>query len=673
MSNRVSAEFVRSLRRIFGRSPSDGLGDAELLGRFVATRDEEAFELLLWRYAALVLNVCRQVLRDEQAAEDAFQATFLVLIRRAKTISRRETLPAWLYRVAHRIALRARERLVQEKGRHQPGFDLDQVPGIAAEILVDADLSRMLHEEVGHLPARYRVPVVCCYLQGQTYAEAAERLGWREGTVAGRLARARELLRKRLAQRGVCLAVAAVTTHLTASACEAARWTRHVTHLLRGLRAVASNDPIAAGLSARAAELATGVISQMFWTKLKTTAVVLLAALGAVGLGAGVTARHFAEKPEAPAVRAERPPEAEKKPDDAPPEAADPTDEAMRRLRLRRNFKTVALAIHNYNATYGHLPLPALSSKDGKPLLSWRVALLPYIDQDALYKRFKLDEAWDSPHNKPLGETMLAIYGTGLVGEKSNRTTIQYLVGPGAIFPSQVIRGGAGGRGGFPGGGGPMGGPGGPGAPGGPPGMMGPGGGMGSGLPSIPNSIPDGTSNTLLLVEARTPVPWTKPEDVPYDARKPLPALGSTAGRVFHVAFADGSVRALSQRVDPMTLRALISPNGGEVIDHKKFALEAQAGGHARQEALAKLEARKQQLQQEIASLREIMTELKQEMLELRWTAEKEKLLALDPAAVKLKKENEEAEKVLKETRDDVRKLFADLAAMKKELQKKPK
>ena len=189
-------------------------------------------------------------------------------------------------------------------------------------------------------------------------------------------------------------------------------------------------------------------------------------------------------------------------------------------------------------------------------------------------------------------------------------------------------------------------------------------------LPSIPSSIPDGTSNTLLLVEARNPVLWSKPDDVPYDAKKPLPALGTASGVVFHVAFADGAVRSLSKRIDPMTLRALITPNGGEVIDPKKYSPET-AGGHARQEALAKLKERKQRTQQEIASLREMMTELKQEMLELRWAAEKEKLLALDPEAVKLKEENEAAEKLLKETREDVRKLFAEFAAMKKELQKK--
>lgn len=203
-----------------------------------------------------------------------------------------------------------------------------------------------------------------------------------------------------------------------------------------------------------------------------------------------------------------------------------------------------------------------------------------------------------------------------------------------------------------------------------------PGGGSlipGRMLPSIPASIPDGTSNTLLLVEARDPVFWTKPDDIPYHPKKPIPALGDASSVVFHAAFADGVVRALPQRIDVPTLRALITPNGGEVIDPKKFSLDDFSRGSPRQEILGKLKNRNDQIKQDTTTLREIMRELKEELLELRWAHQKEELLASDPVADKLKKETEQSEKELKEVREDARKLVAEIEKLKKALLDKQK
>src|SRR5262249_3532391 len=187
------------LRRVVGAVHAGDVTDADLLARFVSSRDEAAFELLLWRHGTMGLHLCRDVTRDEHAAEDAFQATFLSLVRKAASIRSRESLGAWLYQVAYRVALRARGM------KRETGIDLTELP--AAAELPDAatlrELRPLLHEEGQRLPAKYRAPVILCYLEGLTHEEAARQLGWPKGTVAGRLARARDMLRKRLTRRGL--------------------------------------------------------------------------------------------------------------------------------------------------------------------------------------------------------------------------------------------------------------------------------------------------------------------------------------------------------------------------------------------------------------------------------------------------------------------------------------
>jgi RNA polymerase sigma factor (sigma-70 family) len=177
--------LLRYVRALAGTTGGDR-SDADLLGQFVARRDEGAFAALLGRHGPLVLGVCRRVLGDEQDAEDAFQATFLVLARRAASIRRRESLAAWLHRVAFNIASTARlgtarralERQAARMSRPSPP---DEV-GLR-------DWRPVLHEEVGRLPEKYRRPVVLCYFEGKTHDEASRQLGWALGTVKGRLAR----------------------------------------------------------------------------------------------------------------------------------------------------------------------------------------------------------------------------------------------------------------------------------------------------------------------------------------------------------------------------------------------------------------------------------------------------------------------------------------------------
>src|SRR5690242_10823036 len=184
-----------------------GLTDAHLLERFLARRDGAAFEALLRRHGPMVLGVCRRLLADPHDAEDAFQATFLVLVRRAACVVPRWALGPWLHGVARRTALKARSsaarrRLAErEAGRSRP---LAAPPAPA-----DADLRPLLDEEIGRLPEKYRSPLVLCLLGGKSRKEAAGLLGWTEGTLSGRLARAKELLARRLRRRGVAPAGAA--------------------------------------------------------------------------------------------------------------------------------------------------------------------------------------------------------------------------------------------------------------------------------------------------------------------------------------------------------------------------------------------------------------------------------------------------------------------------------
>jgi RNA polymerase sigma factor (sigma-70 family) len=174
--------------------------DIQLLQRFVTANDAEAFRALIDRHGPMVLSVCRSVLREQHDVEDAFQSTFLVFARRAGTIKHAETIGPWLHRVAYRVAHKSRRKAIQDRGRERSFRD------IAPERSVDPpDLSfvPLLREEVSRLPARYRQPVVLCYLHGKTNQEAAAALRCPVGTIKGRLWRARQTLRDRLSRRGL--------------------------------------------------------------------------------------------------------------------------------------------------------------------------------------------------------------------------------------------------------------------------------------------------------------------------------------------------------------------------------------------------------------------------------------------------------------------------------------
>ncbi len=221
-------EAGRQLERVFRVGTVGGLSDAELLERFAAVDDDSAgaaFEAIVERHGPMVLRVCRMVLRDAHAAEDAFQATFLVLARRARTLGERERLGNWLYGVATRTARKARIAASRRIARDRvvAGRRPEAVVAPAPDACGD-ELGRVLHEEIDRLPGAYRAAVVACYLEGLTQAQAARELRTTETTVRGRLARARKLLENRLTRRGLAPAAGLLALENLAEACAGPGW-----------------------------------------------------------------------------------------------------------------------------------------------------------------------------------------------------------------------------------------------------------------------------------------------------------------------------------------------------------------------------------------------------------------------------------------------------------------
>src|SRR5262245_14821163 len=271
------ASVFRVLRQAAGATEA---ADAALLQQFVAHRNEDAFAALLQRYGPLVFAACRRALRERADAEDAFQATFLVLARKAGSIRKQDALAAWLHRVALNISRTIKLAAARRQAHERQVADMAQAPPPDGVDL--RDWQSVLHEEVDQLPEKYRVPVILCYLQGLTHEEAARHLGWPLGSVKGRLARARDRLRTRLGRRGLTLTGAALTAALAEGAAAA------VPPALLGLtfRAALSFASGGAVVSARALTLAKGAVPIMAAREL-VQATLLLLAVALVGVGAG--------------------------------------------------------------------------------------------------------------------------------------------------------------------------------------------------------------------------------------------------------------------------------------------------------------------------------------------------------------------------------------------------
>jgi RNA polymerase sigma factor (sigma-70 family) len=540
-------QALGSLRRTLPLVEEGRLSDGQLLERFVAERDEAAFAALVRRHGPMVLGVCRRVLGHHHDAEDAFQATFLVLARKAAGV-RRESLASWLYTVAYHAALEARAANARRRARERQVQDM---PHPEVKPAPAQDWRPLLDHELHGLPEKYRTALILCELEGKSRKEAARLLRLAEGTLSSRLATARRLLARGLARHGLSLSGAVLAAALAEGAAPAAVPASLVSSTVGAATLLAGGS--AAGAASPAVGLMKGVLKAMLLTKLKVVAVavVMMTLLGTGGLAYRVTSQAApaedkvpadlealrkenellrlniqvllekirAQEAELAALRGHKPAEATGKAD-----GEKRLSDARHRMQSLNHLKQLALAFHNYHDTYGSFPPAALGNAEGKPLLSWRVAILPFIEQGALYKQLHLDEPWDSEHNKKLLDKMPRIYELpGVHGIAAGHTAYQVFVGKDALFE--------GGR-----------------------------------KPRIAD-ITDGTSNTILVVEGARPVPWTRPDDIPLGDRDPRTQVGGWYDDLLDVALCDGSARSVDRKkISEETFRHAIMPRDGNVL-----------------------------------------------------------------------------------------------------------
>ena len=302
----MPTSVIEHIRRVVG----DGVGlrDGELLGRYVDRRDEAALAALVNRHGPMVWGVCRRHLSHHDA-EDAFQATFIVLVRKAASIAQREAVGNWLYGVAHQTALQARRSAARRRARE---VQVTEMPDAEAPQEQRADLQPFLDEELSRLPDHYRTVIVLSDLEGRTRKEVAAQLGCPEGTVASRLVRARSMLAKRLTQRGVALSGGALAVVLSQSTGSAGVPAAVVSSTIKAASLCAAGQ---AAIPVKVAALAEGVMKAMLFNKLKAAIAVVLM-LGFVATGATILTdrtaagqddkKPVAEKPVEPAAKQEK-------------------------------------------------------------------------------------------------------------------------------------------------------------------------------------------------------------------------------------------------------------------------------------------------------------------------------------------------------------------------------
>jgi RNA polymerase sigma factor (sigma-70 family) len=288
MATNVLNRVVRHLRHSAMQQATAALRDGDLLEAYIGRRDEAAFEALVRRHGPMVLGVCQRILRNVADAEDAFQATFLVLVRKARSIRKRGAVANWLYGVAHHTALKA--RIMNRKRRSKElAAGTAPKPQVAEE--VGQQLQTLLDGELSLLRDKYRIPIVLCDLQGKTIKEAAAHLGWPQGTVATRLRRGRSLLARRLTKHGLAFSGAVLTGALSAHVAQPAVPPALLSGTLHAAGVIGAGQTLLAGaISTKVAALTEGVLKAMLVSKLKNaTAMVLVLAL--LGMGAGGISR----------------------------------------------------------------------------------------------------------------------------------------------------------------------------------------------------------------------------------------------------------------------------------------------------------------------------------------------------------------------------------------------
>jgi RNA polymerase sigma factor (sigma-70 family) len=288
---------IDRLRQTALSQARDTRTDGQLLTSFADLKDESAFAALVHRHGSMVFNVCHRVVRNHHDAEDAFQAAFLVLARKAASVRPKSMVANWLHGVALRTALKARAMRTRRQAREK---QVAQVPEVGAARQPEpwSDLQPVLDEELNRLPANYRLAVLLCDLEGKPIKAAAEQLGWPQGTLAGRLARARRLLARRLTQRGIVLSGGALALLLSEKAASAGVSLPLAASTVRAAIAITTGETAATLVTAQVKALMEGVLKGMILTKLKTLSAVLLLA-GLIAFGGGTLTRPAASASQA--------------------------------------------------------------------------------------------------------------------------------------------------------------------------------------------------------------------------------------------------------------------------------------------------------------------------------------------------------------------------------------
>jgi RNA polymerase sigma factor (sigma-70 family) len=331
MASAQRGAALRHIHQLFGDGTLAGQPDSRLLERYAAERDDTAFSALVQRHGPMVIAVCHGVLDDTNDAEDAFQATFLLLARKAGAIWVGDSLGGWLHRVAWRIALQVKSDA--SRRRQQERRAAERSPGRCHITPSWDDVCTLIHQEIDSLPERYRKPIVLCYLEDMTYAQAAGRLQWSEATTRGRLARGRDLLKSRLTRRGVTLAgagLASLGLPKPASAVTAAM----VEATVRAARQfVLGESVIAATGSMASAHLVKQAMRTMMLTKLKLAgaAALLVGVLACVATGVAAMAEGRPGGPASMPVALDHAGSPTAKPanGEQPPRAADDENETI--------------------------------------------------------------------------------------------------------------------------------------------------------------------------------------------------------------------------------------------------------------------------------------------------------------------------------------------------------
>ena len=399
MAKTLSSSILHLIRRVAKDERMWQLPDHILLRQFCEQRDEAAFATLLYRHGPMVLGVCRSVLRNEADAEDAFQATFLILARKAASIRKTASVASWLHGVAHRTALKARAKsATREKNEarapRRPVSDPDD--------LAWREVQQVLHEELAGLAGRYRDPLVVCYLEGKTQEEAAARLGLAKSTLKERMERGRSLLRARLVRRGLGPA-AVLAAAAWPAATSASVPVTLASSTVKAANGFAGGQAAMTVVSANVAALAEGVLKSMLLTKLKLATAVLL---GLALLAAGASLTRFP-------ARAGEPPTPDKPvgPDGANPEPDRPSPARTLRLPdkpysyadidLPAHFKTQAARrfdntpadnpVTDYGATLGRVLFydTRLSANNSVSCGSCHVQKNAFVDPNRLSRGFE--------------------------------------------------------------------------------------------------------------------------------------------------------------------------------------------------------------------------------------------------------------------------------------------